>query len=88
MHRILLRQVHPAGLLLVDILVGVETLDLGGDPCGKGRGVKLGNRADTRISRDEIFPEKVEAVADRGNDSDTGNHAPAVLLIFHQPFFS
>ena len=77
--RVAAEEVEPAHLALVDVVLGVEVLDLGGDVHLVVRGVEAGDLADARLAGHEATPEGVHVVAERRDDAETGDDDSALL---------
>ncbi len=66
-------EVEPPHLALVDEVLGVEVLDLGGDVHLVVAGVEARDRPDARLAGDEPPPERVDVVAQRRDHAETGD---------------
>src|SRR5262249_35856233 len=81
-HRVLQERVELAFVLLVDVLEGLEALELAGDARGVAGGVEPGDGPDPGDAPEQGAPELLRGVADRGDRPEPGDddaapvHAP------------
>ena len=73
-------EVQPARLALVDVVLGDEVLDLGGDVHLVAGGVEPGDLAHAGLAGHEAAPEGVHVVADRRDDAQTGDDDSAFAV--------
>ena len=71
--RVAREEVETAHLALLDEVLGIEVLDLGGDVHLVVGGVEARDRADARLAGDEPSPEGVDVVAQRRDDAEAGD---------------
>ena len=84
-HRVAAEEVQPARLALVDVVLGDEALDLGGDVHLVAGGVEAGDLAHARLAGHEPAPEGVHVVADGRDDAQTGDDDSALLCHADSP---
>src|SRR6202035_3712498 len=60
-------------VLLVDVVAGIEALDLAGDPAGVLRDVEAGDRADAALALHERAPVLRRPDPQRGHQADSGD---------------
>ena len=72
-------EVEPARLALVDVVLGDEALDLGGDVHLVAGRVEAGDLAHAGVAGHEPAPEGVHVVADRRDDAQTGDDDSALV---------
>ncbi len=70
-YRILCVEVELTGFLTIEVIVGIEVLNLAGKLCLELRGVKMCNRAGSTHSVNGILPRGVHVIAKRIEGSES-----------------